>query len=87
MKNEIKNLLPEELIRLARFCQAALLLLNARMFTLLGMLLSACLFGWVLWQPDWIRFAGAVAFAILVFMPLQRMENQRVVKQQEVANE
>ena len=87
MKNEIKNLMPYELMALARFCQAALILLNARMFTLLTTLLSACLFGWVLWQPDWIRFAAACAFALLVGVPLQRMEAQRIVKTEGEQNE
>ena len=82
MKNEIKNLMPRELMALARFCQAALIALNARMFTLLGTLLSACAFGWTMWQPDWTRFASAVAFALLIFWPLQRMEANRATETQ-----
>lgn len=81
MKDETQHLIPEELMFLARFCREALVILNARLFTLLGTLLAAAMFGWVLWQPDWIRFAGACAFALLVFWPLQRMEYRRIAKE------
>lgn len=83
----VTNLMPVELVALARFCKAAMLVLNARLFTLLGMALCACAFGWVMWMPDWTRFASAVAFALLVFWPLQRMETQRVAQQQPQAEE
>ncbi len=86
MRNEIENLLPQELVAVARISQALLIVLNARLFTLLGMALSASLFGWVMWQPDWIRFAGACAFAVIVYLPVQRLEHNRN-KAQEQANE
>lgn len=79
MKNEIANLMPKELMMLVRFCNAALIILNARLFTLLGAVMSFILFGWVLWQPDWIRFAGACAFALFCFLPLQRMEARKEI--------
>lgn len=82
MKNDIKNLVPQEVIFLARFCQNAMLILNARLFTLLGMLLCAMAFGWVMWLPDWTRFAAACAFAVIVYLPAQRMESRRIVQQQ-----
>ena len=80
MKNDIEKLVPADLIRLARFSQAALIIVNARLFTLLGTMLSACAFGWVLWEPNWIRAFGACAFALLVFWPLQRMEAHRITQ-------
>lgn len=79
--------MPAELVALSRFCQAALVILNARLFTLLGTMLSACAFGWVMWIPDWTRFAAAVGFALLVFLPLQRMEARRIAQQQPQAEE
>lgn len=82
MKNEIRNLMPAELIALARFCQAALLALNARLFTLLALVLDFVLFGFAALDPHWIRFACACAFAVLVFIPVQRMEADRIVKTQ-----
>lgn len=82
MKPEkINNLRPQELIVLVKFCQAAFLILNARMFTLLGMSLSGAAFGYVLYQPDWIRVFAACAFAMLVFWPLQRMESAKSTSQ------
>lgn len=79
MKNEMQHLMPKEMVALARFCQAAMLILNARLFTLVGLLLCAAAFGYVLWQPDAVRLAGACAFALLVFWPLQRMEARREI--------
>ncbi len=87
MKREIENLMPQELVAVARISQALLIVLNARLFTLLGMALSAALFGWVMWQPDWIRFAGACAFAALVFLPIHRLEQRRQQAAQEATNE
>ncbi len=81
-RDSVQNLLPPELVALARVCQALMTVLNARLFTLLGMLLCAGAFGYVLWQPDWIRFAGACAFAALVYLPIVRIENGRIVQQE-----
>lgn len=79
MRNEMKNLVPLQMVQLARFCEAAMLILNARLFTLVGLLFCAVGFGWVMWMPDWVRLAGACAFALLVFWPLQRMEARREI--------
>ncbi len=84
-RDPVSALMPPELIALARFCQAALIMLNARMFTLLGMLLCAGLFAWTMLDPHWIRFAGACAFAVLVYIPVQRMEDNRI--KQEASHE
>ncbi len=81
--DRITNLLPAEMMHVARITQALMAVLNARLFTLLSTMLAASLFGWVMWQPDWIRFAGACAFALLVFLPLQRMEQRRIAKEEE----
>ncbi len=70
--------MPAELMVIARVASAALTILNARLFTLLGMLLCAAAFGYVLWQPDWIRFAGACAFAALVYLPIVKLESNRI---------
>jgi hypothetical protein len=80
MKNEMKNLLPQELMVVARITQSMMLILNARLFTLLGMGLCAAAFGWTLWQPDWIRAFGACAFAVLVYWPAVRMEAKRIAQ-------
>lgn len=79
MKREDENrLVPQEIVMLARVAQSLMLVLNARLFTLLGMMFCAAGFGWVLWQPDWIRAFGACAFAVLVYWPVARMEAKRI---------
>lgn len=87
MKNDIEQLIPMQVVALAKFCRAAMLILNARLFTLAGLVMSFCLFGWVMWEPDWIRFAGAVAFSLGVFWPLQRMEARREITTSGGSNE
>lgn len=79
MKNDLKTLVPQELIALVHFCQAAMLILNARLFTLLGLLLCAGAFGYVLWNPDPTRLLAACAFAIIVYLPLMKMEARREI--------
>lgn len=81
MKNETANLMPAHVIALARFSQAALVALNARLFTLVAMLLAFGLFAWSALDPHWIRFATACAFAVLVFYPVHRMEQNKVVNE------
>jgi len=57
-----------------RFAQAGLLALTDRVFTLVSLLGTTTLFGWVMLEPNWIRLAGACAFALLVLWPLMRHE-------------
>ncbi len=78
MKNELSKMVPQELVMLAHVAQGLLIILNARLFTLLGMFLCASAFGWVLWQPDWIRAFAACAFAMIVYWPVVRMEAKRI---------
>ena len=81
------NLVPAELVALARIVNSMMAILNARLFTLAALGICAWLFGWVMYDPHWIRFASAVAFSILVFFPIQRMENIRIAKTQENEHE
>ncbi len=74
MKNELQHLAPAQLIALVRFCAAAMGILNARLFTLVGLLLCAGGFAWALYAPTWERVTAAVAFAILGYWPLIRIE-------------
>lgn len=79
MKNEMEKLVPQELMMLARFCQAAMLILNARMFTMLGLLMAFSMFAWAAWKSDYVAVVAACAFSLLVFLPLQRMELRREI--------
>lgn len=86
MKNDpVSVLRPQELVMLANFCKVALSIINGRLLTISGMLISAAGFGYVLWQPDWIRAFAACAFSVLVFWPLHRYEVNS--KQQGDSNE
>lgn len=46
----------------------ALEVLSRRVLHLLTVLLSAFLFGWVMYNPDTLRLGGAVAFTILMIV-------------------
>lgn len=76
-RDAIEAMLPPEIIMLTRFCRAALIILNARLMMLLAMLLAAGMFAWTLADPHWIRFAGACAFALMVFLPAYALESKR----------
>lgn len=80
MRNELKNLVPQDVIRLAAFCAAAMAILNARGLTLLGLLMCFSLFGWAAWKADYVTLLAACAFSVLVFLPLQKMQATVEVK-------
>ena len=63
-----------ELEAVIRFARAGLLALTDRVLTLVSLLGTTVMFGWVMLDPNWIRFAGACAFALLVLWPLMRHE-------------
>ncbi len=79
MRNEIESLAPAQLIVLVQFCKAAMLILNARMFTLGGLLMAFGLFGYAAWRAEYASLLAAAAFALMVFLPLQRMEARREI--------
>ena len=60
-----------------RVAQGFIRVASERMMTLLGMLLTAVAFGWVLYEPDWIRLGAACFFAAMVFWPLTRLDKER----------
>lgn len=76
MRNDLPGLGAAQVIALAAFARAAMMVLTARILTLLSMLLSAGGFAWVLVDPHVIRLAAACAFALLVFWPCQRLERE-----------
>lgn len=77
MKNEMHTIGPAQMIALGRAVHAGLMILNARLFTLLALACSAAMFTWVIYAPDPLRLATAAAFAILVYLPVLRLETQR----------
>ena len=69
---------PTEIQAVVRVAQVYLKVMNQRALTLLGMVICAGLFAWVMLAPDWTRLAGACAFALLVYWPIVRRENAEV---------
>lgn len=63
-----------EILAVIRFAQVLLRVVSERLLLILGMVICAVLFGWVMLAPDWIRVAGACAFAILVYLPIVRQD-------------
>lgn len=45
-------------------------LFENRVALLCALFLSAAAYGYCLWKPDWIRWAAATAFTLLVYIPL-----------------
>lgn len=70
----MQNMRSAELDAVIRFAQAGLTALTDRVLTLLSLAGSVAMFGYLMLEPTWIRFAGACAFAVLVQYPLMRHE-------------
>ena len=68
---------PSEIQALVQFAQLGLRIVSERMLTIMGMAICAGLFAWVLYAPDLTRLAGAVLFAVIVYLPLVRMEQAK----------
>lgn len=68
---------PINLMMLGKLVNASLRVLTDQLLTTVALLICGVLFGWVLYAPDWIRLAGASAFAILVYLPLVRAEARK----------
>jgi len=58
-----------EVIKIIRLGLEAL---SERVFALVSLICSFALFAWVMEYPSWIRFSTAVAFSIIIFVPLMR---------------
>lgn len=70
----MKTMQAPEIEAVIQFARTGLLALTDRVLTFLSLLGTMALFGWVMLEPNWIRFAGACAFALLVLWPLMRHE-------------
>jgi hypothetical protein len=74
---------PIELAAVGRAVQVLSRILTERVLTIYATTLGALLFAWVMFDPNWIRFAGAVAYSLLMYLPLVRLD---VRKQKESDN-
>lgn len=55
---------------LALAVDVGLNVLTHRLFTLLALLMTFGLFCWAMWLGDWLRFAIAGAFGVIIFLPV-----------------
>lgn len=69
-----------EIQAVVQFCQIGMKILTGRLLSTMGMLICGGLFAWVLYAPDLIRLGGACAFALLVYWPSVRYEQQQKVE-------
>ncbi len=65
----------KEIEFLIRFISSGLKVLSLRVAMLFALLLTFSLFAWVMYSPDYWRLAGAIAFALLVFLPIARQDS------------
>lgn len=59
-----------------RFARVGLMAVAARGLTLIALVGALAGFGWVLYDPHWIRAAASVAWYVLVLWPLIRFETK-----------
>lgn len=64
----------EKLRAVMLFVSAGIRALSARAVLLLTLLLVFSLFCWAMYLPTWERIAAATIFAVLVFLPVIRMD-------------
>jgi hypothetical protein len=48
----------------------ALRLIQARLITLIALLLGAVLYGWAMWQQTWLGFTIATVWGLSIFLPI-----------------
>jgi hypothetical protein len=65
----------KEIEFLLHFINAGVKILSVRIAMYLTLMMTFALFMLVMWQPDYWRLGGAVAFAILVFMPIIKQDS------------
>jgi hypothetical protein len=68
-QSEVQNIAVQEakLHQLAALVNMGLRVLSLQMLTLLGVLLTAGIFGWAVYTESMIRIAGAAIFAVAIW--------------------
>lgn len=57
--------------------RVALRILSERVLTILALVMTFTLAGWVMWQPTWEREGMAAFFAVAVFLPCVVQDRRR----------
>ena len=65
----------KEIEFLLHFINAGVKVLSLRIAMFLTLIMTFALFMLVMWSPDYWRLGGAVAFALLVFLPVVRQDS------------
>lgn len=65
---------------LLKFIAAGTKILSARFAMIFTMLLTFALFSWVMYAPDYWRLGAATIFALLVFIPVIRLDASQAKK-------
>jgi hypothetical protein len=65
----------KEIEFLLHFITAGMKILSVRVAMYLTLLMTFALFMLVMWTPDYWRLGGAIAFALLVFLPIVRQDS------------
>ena len=65
----------KEIEFLLHFINTGMKVLSLRIAMFLTLLMTFALFVLVMWQPDYWRLGGAIAFALLVFLPVVRQDS------------
>lgn len=60
----------DDMVRVTTAIQVAYRILAARLTILLGLMMTFGLFAWAMAQATWVHLGGAVAFGVLVFLPI-----------------
>lgn len=66
----------KEIEFLLHFINNGLKVLSMRLAMFVTLLMTFALFMLVMWSPDYWRLGGAIAFALLVFLPVVRQDSQ-----------
>ena len=56
------------------YVETGLRVLSARLVMLLTLSLTFALFCWAMYEPTWNRIAACTIFAVLVFLPIIRLD-------------
>ena len=72
---------------LIEFLGAGVRVLSARIVLVMAMLLTFSLFCWALYLPGELRLAAATLFALLVFLPIIRLDHKQNQDRESVQGE
>jgi hypothetical protein len=75
-KNEEKNMDQKQIQVMLLYVSIGLRVLSARIVLLLALALTFSLFAWAMYWPTHERIACATIFALLVFIPVIRMDSK-----------